>query len=751
MFALAAALLLAPQALSEPDYFSMPDHVLFDHLDGELWALGRSYKASLNASGFCYLPDLGPDAPKNRPLQVTLTAVRRGTEWIDLSTSEVKRVGDSLILDRGAVVERYRCSMTEVEQLIEVDLQSSSGEVRVDFRVETELQLPWQVEAPFVYGTNEAGVRIGEAYAVLNDGERVPVASIRTEYGYAIVVPEEVAASAGESLTIDPVISTLSVGTPTTRPDISSDVHAIGGLGFYVAIERQFSSTEHDICVVQVPSGSSGPGTFIPAIDISSTNYAEPAIAGTNIGSEFIVVATRDVGISRRIYARWSNGTGSSLGAPYVVSVPGLEAFDPDIGCETTGFDLTRRYVVVWTDIFPLVASNDVVYRILDRDGPVTDVELIAACAENELLPAISNGSGDSPLLFGGEFRVALARETVPGGDDYEILTAVIDRFGNLTVSPTVIGNATDVQGIAVSSSNGSRLANGDAPQLVAWDSLTSQRGDIFIAAVVEDTVVGFVRNLSAIADDQREFDQRFPAIAASEDQWYVAYQQRSFSPLVWQTVMCSGGLASDGFGLAERNVSAGTGIAIGRAPGIATLWEGGSSGPGSAEGLLTSTRRANPNQTDAAFLVPPATGSVAGISFCTANGNSSGPGAWTTAFGDNAVGSLHEIVCTDAPSGAACFMLVSRTVGFVPNVGGGNGNLCLGGSGFGRFSNQIAPVDATGRYSLTLDPSQISQPGGTVSAQVGETWYFQAWFRDVEGGVPVSNLSNGVAIRFDS
>ena len=69
---------------------------------------------------------------------------------------------------------------------------------------------------------------------------------------------------------------------------------------------------------------------------------------------------------------------------------------------------------------------------------------------------------------------------------------------------------------------------------------------------------------------------------------------------------------------------------------------------------------------------------------------------------------------------------------------------------GFGRFSSQLDLTDAAGTYSLALDPRFIAQPTGTVAANVGETWYFQAWFRDSSPtGAATSNLSNAVAVEF--
>lgn len=49
-------------------------------------------------------------------------------------------------------------------------------------------------------------------------------------------------------------------------------------------------------------------------------------------------------------------------------------------------------------------------------------------------------------------------------------------------------------------------------------------------------------------------------------------------------------------------------------------------------------------------------------------------------------------------------------------------------------------------RVGLRLGPERRSTPTGSVSVLAGETWNWQAWFRDVGG---TSNFSDGVSIQF--
>ncbi|MFT6833658.1 MAG: hypothetical protein ACJAZN_003843, partial [Planctomycetota bacterium] len=40
-----------------------------------------------------------------------------------------------------------------------------------------------------------------------------------------------------------------------------------------------------------------------------------------------------------------------------------------------------------------------------------------------------------------------------------------------------------------------------------------------------------------------------------------------------------------------------------------------------------------------------------------------------------------------------------------------------------------------------------IPTPGGLVSGTAGETWNFQAWYRDAVSGTPTSNFTDGISI----
>ena len=82
-------------------------------------------------------------------------------------------------------------------------------------------------------------------------------------------------------------------------------------------------------------------------------------------------------------------------------------------------------------------------------------------------------------------------------------------------------------------------------------------------------------------------------------------------------------------------------------------------------------------------------------------------------------------------------------------NPGGSEGNLCLSGT-VGRFQQQIQNSGATGSITILTDLTALPQPTGAVAVVPGDTWNFQAWFRDTSmAGTPTSNLSNGLEVVF--
>ncbi len=136
------------------------------------------------------------------------------------------------------------------------------------------------------------------------------------------------------------------------------------------------------------------------------------------------------------------------------------------------------------------------------------------------------------------------------------------------------------------------------------------------------------------------------------------------------------------------------------------------------------------------------------GATYCTpAVPNSSGQSAVISACGsDLADGGYFMLHATDLALDKFGYFLVSATQAFIPNPAGSQGDLCLGGN-IGRFGKQVQKSGPGGKFTIQVDLTSIPQnPPHTVLA--GETWNFQAWFRDNNPG-KTSNFTDAVSVTF--
>ena len=126
---------------------------------------------------------------------------------------------------------------------------------------------------------------------------------------------------------------------------------------------------------------------------------------------------------------------------------------------------------------------------------------------------------------------------------------------------------------------------------------------------------------------------------------------------------------------------------------------------------------------------------------------NSTGVGAELTGTGSDVLADNDlTLEVTNLPTQSLGYFLVSPTETNVPNAGGSNGTLCVG-LPLGRYAGDVLNSGAVGGYQFSVDLTSIPQPNGAVSGVIGETWRFQAWYRDVFIGIPTSNFTNGLAV----
>lgn len=137
--------------------------------------------------------------------------------------------------------------------------------------------------------------------------------------------------------------------------------------------------------------------------------------------------------------------------------------------------------------------------------------------------------------------------------------------------------------------------------------------------------------------------------------------------------------------------------------------------------------------------------GADVGTSECSANVNSTGQAARIRAVGSDSVADGNvTLIATNLPASTFGIFATSMDAGFTPNLAGGAGNLCLGGS-LARINPSALQASSTGVMPFRINTNGLPQGSGLVPVLPGQTWRFQAWFRDGA----TSNLSDAIAVLF--
>lgn len=136
------------------------------------------------------------------------------------------------------------------------------------------------------------------------------------------------------------------------------------------------------------------------------------------------------------------------------------------------------------------------------------------------------------------------------------------------------------------------------------------------------------------------------------------------------------------------------------------------------------------------------------GGSYCDGVPNSTGQIAEISSSGSNSI-ALNDLslIASGMPSNQFALFIASDGQTFVPNVGGGQGNLCVGPT-IGRYLAQFGNTGPFGTLNLSVDANAIVTASGTVAALPGDTFNFQCWFRDANPGA-TSNLTRGFSVTF--
>ncbi|MEM9799925.1 MAG: hypothetical protein AAGA20_06330, partial [Planctomycetota bacterium] len=648
--------------------YPAPAHVLYDVApDGALVAAGTNYKARADGMGFTFTPFLGSDAPRNFPVRFSVVSFETdGRRHAVDPEAVVSRDGNVFTLRRNGVEARYTLSPNSVEQAFVID-EPGTGDVRVSLAVDSELEIANRATGLAFEGAH-GRVTYGAATAFAEDGRSCAVHAIPSATGLDLVVPSGFVASCDGPLLIDPVISSGVLSSPNAGwTEVASDVGADEDLGYVVVIERSFSATDHDIFAYRRSTlGASVTGTFVGFIDISDEDWRQPSVAGRNSGNEFLAVARAGTSPSTRIVGRVIDGDGWTVGSAFDLS-GSSRANAPDVGSDRAGsFFLRPSWFVVWEEE-PQVGNRNVLGRQVREGESLGTVTTFAGTFIDEFAPKLGETAGSSTSSTDVRYTLAYRRDATTG---FDLIVRQFDRSGATVEGPTTIATPLLLADHDVSGPSDVIVSNGERAYLVV---LTS-RALFGNARSLQALVCGGAEllattDISEMTGDQIGEQQMNAAVACDGNQWLIAYEEVPENAGQTNVMFCSGNVAGDRFGLAERRQPLSVTPQSEVRPAIASIWEGGGDGTGVGIALATWTREFAPGLTGAAKIRSDSA-LVCGTQYCAPTDNSTFRPAWISITGTTNTSTLKEIRCLDLPPGATTYVLVSRETGFVPGVG---------------------------------------------------------------------------------
>lgn len=145
------------------------------------------------------------------------------------------------------------------------------------------------------------------------------------------------------------------------------------------------------------------------------------------------------------------------------------------------------------------------------------------------------------------------------------------------------------------------------------------------------------------------------------------------------------------------------------------------------------------------------ALGGVGSVSCDPGAVSSVGSPARLRAFGEVQVASQSLALLADGLPAGRLALLAGATASSPPTpVPGAVGDLCLAG-GIGRFLrvSRLIAADGSGAAEIPLDPTALAASQGYVPALAGDSWTFQAWFRDETPAGPAGHFTSAVTLQF--
>ena len=735
---------------------------------------GRGYKASLRDGQFTYAPVVGnqPDAS----VRLRLSSVTLGGEPLPLVQGGTPRdTGTQIELDHGTVVEAYAYGLETIEQTFRFDALPRGGDLVVTMELDTSLGMEQQGnELTFV---NEiAEVTYSSAFVLDASGARVPIETASTPTSIALTVPSSFLAEAALPVTIDPVIGSF-VFTGGVVDDSRPDAAYHRAQNRYVVVFQDYvnaADTDLYFFSVEADTGIIEFASFATLALDTGVVHQKPSIAVNDAADQLLVVAESQPsgGGIRQIdgFLMDSNpaaisGYDVGLGFP-INDGPGLrDCFNADVAGNTFSSVNAWSYLVTWTREWT-ATDHDVHGQIVSSTGALTNGRInIDSSPSNDIQSSVSASIGDSSI-DGNYYNVVWIRDVSGDGRGAVWARRVYfdgsfgGPFPSVAFNVSITDNA--VFPVTTSASNVDLELTGMRYFTVAYPRIFGTGADtqssIYSNVTTFGDESGTRQSITSMEDIAVDDDQPECSIATDGEGFLLSYAERSAAG-DYDQFLVSGGVQDRTGGLfrtalSERHQMMANTPEFEYGSVVVTRYDGGvQAGALADHGIAVWTRGANPKTSsiagarietfkDAAF---PGDRPV-GTQYCEATVNSAGRKGWMRAMApDQSVGTNKRLIASDIAPFAFGYLLAAPNVQFVPGPGGSQGNLCVAGAG--RFLDQIILSDGAGTIESVVDPMDIPQPTGAVSALPGDTWYFQLWHRDIVGTNVTSNFTNAVSL----
>jgi len=573
----------------------------------------------------------------------------------------------------------------------------------------------------------------------------------------AIDVPADFVADAALPLTVDPILTLISIDTTSaddTQADVAYDAYTDT---WRVVYEEQISQTDTDVFSSAFdPTGLGVLGSDI-YVDLSSVRWAHPRIADNFVLKNFFIVAEVGAIGSRQIKGLCIDTITHGYGAPIVIADNlGGEKINPDVGGDA-GAGITTNFCVVYERVYS-PTDHDIHVRMVGSNGTLNSVYPLMVDNTGgtlDSLPSISKSDGAAPWQL-QDWTIVWQRQI--SAADHDVFGARVHWDGNLSDATfQVASTCFDETNPTVSSPID--VGVGPRPVIVACEIRTSATDrDIKLVEIAGHTFVS-ADNLSLL-EGFSALDQRTPAIACDGNQFALAFaEQWSAGSADYDLYVAHFGIGGGSIAITAPREHVGVSSAVDANPALCpkhsggplssvycAVWDvdvGGATGHNVFGALVDGPLGGGIEvYCDGATVTCPCNVPGATGSGCPNSVNSQGAALDATGVASVSNDSI-VFLAGGVPATAACLFFEGSGAVSVPF---GTGVKCVGG-GITRLGLKIASAH-TATYPAAGDASVAVK--GLVPILGGARCY-QVWYRDPSNACANStyNVTNAVKITW--